>query len=372
MPASRPGSSGTRRLRARQRFFAWLRRLAARLVTAVDRARWAMRRRWGRVGPLQILAYRGFGTPERVTLAGRVIETKRMTRPTPVDSGLQNLVRTWRQFRTREIPGARLRARLGPAVTEADTAQEGYYHLSLRPGVLPSNGDGWYPAEVELTGCPVRGWRPISATAEVLIPGPRAALGIVSDIDDTVLQTHVTRRLKMIWLTMVGNAYTRLPFEGTSELYRALAAGASGVADNPVFYVSKSPWNLYDFLVEFMDRHGLPRGPLLLRELGLHDEAPLDFKAACLERILDTYQALPFVLIGDSGERDPDLYLEFASRHPGRIKVIYIRDVGSGPLRRRQLDAMPAEARRLGCEMLLVSHAYEALDHARQRGLAAT
>src|SRR5882757_5123664 len=136
MPASRPGSSGTRRLRARQRFFAWLRRLAARLVTAVDRARWAMRRRWGRVGPLQILAYRGFGTPERVTLAGRVIETKRMTRPTPVDSGLQNLVRTWRQFRTREIPGARLRARLGPAVTEADTDQEGYYHLSLRPGVL--------------------------------------------------------------------------------------------------------------------------------------------------------------------------------------------------------------------------------------------
>jgi phosphatidate phosphatase APP1 len=371
MSESRPGSSSTRRLRARQRFVAWLRRLLARLVVAIDRARWAIRRRWGRVGPLQILAYRGFGTLDRVILDGRVIETKPMTRPTPVDSGLQNLMRTWRLFRTREIPGAQLRARLGPAVTEADTDQEGYYHLALRPEVLPVDGDGWHPAEVELTGCPVRGWRPITASAEVLVPGPRAAIGIVSDIDDTVLQTYVTRRLKMIWLTMVQNAYTRLPFEGTSELYRALAAGASGAAANPVFYVSKSPWNLYDFLIEFMDRHGLPRGPLLLRELGLHDEAPLDFKAACLERIFDTYPRLPFVLIGDSGERDPDLYLDFASHHPGRVKAIYIRDVGSGPLRRRQLDAMPAEARRLGCEMLLVSHAHEALAHARQVGLAA-
>jgi phosphatidate phosphatase APP1 len=119
-----------------------------------------------------------------------------------------------------------------------------------------------------------------------------------------------------------------------------------------------------------MDRHGLPRGPLLLRDLGLHDEAPLDFKAACLERILTTYPRLPFVLIGDSGERDADLYLETATRHPGRVKAIYIRDVGSPPARRRQLAAMPALAQRLGCEMLIVSHAHQALAHARQSGLA--
>ena len=255
-------------------------------------------------------------------------------------------------------------------MTETATDEEGYYHLALRPAAVPGTTD-WHPAELQLVGCPVRGWRPVTASAEVLIPQPGAALGIVSDIDDTILQTHVTRRLKMIWLTFLENATTRLPFEGTTELYRALAAGASGVARNPVFYVSKSPWALYDFLVEFMDRHDLPRGPLLLRDLGLHDEAPLDFKAACLQRILKTYPWLPFVLIGDSGERDADLYLEVAAQYPGRVKAIYIRDVGIHPLRRRQLDAMPAEARRLGCEMLLVTHAQEALAHARRLGLAA-
>jgi phosphatidate phosphatase APP1 len=254
---------------------------------------------------------------------------------------------------------------------ETVTDQEGYFRLSLRPGALPPALDGWHPAAVEVTGCPVRGWSRTSAPVEVLVPGARAAVGIISDIDDTILQTHVTHRLKMIWLTLVENAYTRLPFEGTTELYRALAAGPSGTADNPVFYVSKSPWNLYQFLIEFMDRHRLPRGPLLLRDLGVHDEAPLDFKAACLERILVTYPRLPFVLIGDSGERDPDIYLEIAAQHRGRIKVIYIRDVGSGPLRRRQLAAMPEEAQRLGCQMLLVTHAHQALAHARSIGLAA-
>jgi phosphatidate phosphatase APP1 len=369
MAEPRPGSSGTRWVRARQRFFAWLRRLAARVAAAIDRVRWGARRRWGRVGPLQILTYRSFGTRDRVILEGRVIEPRALVPASAQDSALQNFMRTLRLFRSRELPGVQLRARLGEAEGEGTTDDEGYFHLPLRPARLP--GGGWHAAELELTGCPVRGWTPVRAAAEVLVPGPRAALGIVSDIDDTILQTHVGRLLKMIWLTLVENAYTRLPFEGTSELYRALAAGPTGTGENPVFYVSKSPWNLYDFLVAFIERQALPRGPLLLRDLGLHDEAPLDFKAACLDRILTTYPHLPFVLIGDSGERDPDLYLEAAAQHPGRVRAIYIRDVGSGPLRRRELDAMPAAARRLGCEMLLVTHAHEALAHARARGLAA-
>jgi phosphatidate phosphatase APP1 len=366
MEQARPGATSTRWVRARQRFFAWLRRAAARVETAFDLVWWGARVRWGRVGPLRILSYRGFGTGDRVTLQGRVVEPRRYIPASAADGRWRNLVRTLRWFRAREIPGARLRARVGRTQVETVTDTEGYFHLAVRQGDIPA---GWHAAELELTGCPVRGWRPITAGAEILVPSSRAAHGIVSDIDDTILQTHVGRLLKMLWLTFVENVYTRLTFEGTSELYQALAAGPSGHGDNPFFYVSKSPWNLYDFLVEFIDRQGLPRGPLLLRELGLRNEGALDHKAAALDRIFATYPALPFVLIGDSGERDPDLYLEAAARHPGQVRAIYIRDVGVGPLRRRQLDEMPGEARRLGCEMLLVSHASQALEHARHIGL---
>jgi phosphatidate phosphatase APP1 len=362
---------GTRRVRERQRFFSYLRRLAARVEGAIDRVRWALRQRFGRVGPLAILAYRGFGTPDRVALTGRVIEDKPIVPASAADSAWRNFVRTFRRFNSNEIPGARLRVRANGAAAEVETDEEGYFHVNLPAAAVPAGAPSdWQAAELELLSCPVAGWTPVRATAEVLVPGAAAELGIVSDIDDTILQTHVTRRLKMIWLTIVKNSFTRLPFEGTSELYRALAAGGSGRARNPVFYVSKSPWNLYQFLVNFMELHGLPRGPLFLRDLGLNDEPPIDFKDQALERILATYPALPFVLIGDSGERDPDLYLEVAARHPGRVRAIYIRDVGMHPFRQRQLAAMPAEARRLGCEMLLVAHAREALAHARSIGLA--
>jgi len=369
LPDQMPSES-TRRLRARQRFFSHLRRMAARLEAALDRLRWGWRRRFGRLGAVAIIPYRGFGTPERLLLTGRVIESKTSSAPAATDSAWRNLRRTFRHFNSNEIPGARLRASAGVASAEVETDEEGYFQIAL-PAAAPPDADDWQSAELELVGCPVRGWAPTRARAEVLVPGADAEVGIVSDIDDTILQTHVTRLLKMIWLTLVENAHTRLPFEGTSELYRALAAGPTGGARNPVFYVSKSPWNLYDFLVTFMERHQLPRGPLLLRDLGLNDEAPIDFKAHCLQRLLATYPALPFVLIGDSGERDPDLYLELAARHPGRVRAIYIRDVGGGARRRHQLAAMPEEARRLGCAMLLVGHAHEALAHARSIGLAA-
>jgi phosphatidate phosphatase APP1 len=205
---------------------------------------------------------------------------------------------------------------------------------------------------------------------DILIPGESAELGIISDIDDTVLQSHVTQKLKMIWVTLSGSAFTRMPFEGTSELYRALSEGLSGHADNPVFYVSKSPWNLYDFLVDFMDHHQLPRGPLLLRDIGLREAPPLDHKTDAVQRLFETYPALPFVLIGDSGERDPDIYLSVAARYPGRVRAIYIRDLGGKHGSAGRAEALSASARDLGTEMLWVEHASEALSHARERGLA--
>jgi phosphatidate phosphatase APP1 len=374
-PAPEPAS--TRRLRARQRLVASTQRLAARIEQALDRVRWGWRRRYGRLGPIEILAYRGYGTPSAALLTGRVVEAKVLGRSTPTDRRWRNVVRTIRRFLSSEVPEAEVRARFGRHELSARTDDEGYFYLRLEPGALPVSEAGpWHAAELELAGAPVRGWTPVRARADVLVPGPRTELGIISDIDDTVLQTHVTHRLKMIWTTLVENAQTRLPFEGTTELYRALVLGPGGQAQNPVFYVSKSPWNLYDVLAEFLDRQELPRGPLLLRDIGLHSEAPLDHKSAAIEKILTLYEQLPggplpFVLIGDSGERDPDIYLQVAAQHPGRIRAIYIREVGSGAERRRQLAALAEEARRRGTEMLLVSHAREALDHARRHGLAA-
>jgi phosphatidate phosphatase APP1 len=274
-----------------------------------------------------------------------------------------------RRFNSREVPSASVRAVLDANTSDGCTDDEGYFELLLARPEAAADAPHWQSVDVGVTGCSIRGFVPVRAAAEVLIPGPGVEFGIISDIDDTVLQSHVTQKLKMIWVTFSGSAFTRMPFEGTAELYDALTAGASGVARNPVFYVSKSPWNLYDFLIDFMDHHRLPRGPLLLRDIGLREAPPLDHKTAAVRLLLDTYPNLPFVLIGDSGERDPDIYLDTAARYPGRIAAIYIRDLGGKHSKEGRAARACEDAARLGTEMLWVAHANDALAHARSRGL---
>ena len=170
----------------------------------------------------------------------------------------------------------------------------------------------WHDIGLELIDFPIR------ATAQVLVPTERARFGLISDIDDTIVSTHVTRKVRMLLTVALTSARTRKPFPGVASFYRALHAGV-----NPVFYVSKSPWNLYAPLVEYLELQRFPRGPLALRDFGLR--MPKNHKTRAIEEILATYPELRFVLSGDDGEDDPEIYAAIERRFPGRIIAIYIR-----------------------------------------------
>lgn len=371
MPAPLPETESTTALRARQRLWARLVRFASRLELWLHRLRWGLRRRYGSLGPLQLVTYRTFGNEQQLSVRGRVVEASTLARSLPADSRFQSVRRTLRRFHTREVPDVSLRVAFGAQSANGSTDHEGYFEVTISEPELGAPG-AWKTAAVELTGAPLRGFLPVRATAQILVPPPSAELGIISDIDDTVLRTYVTRTLKMIWVTLSGSAYSREPFEGTSELYRALVAGVSGKANNPVFYVSKSPWNLYDLLVDFMDYHELPRGALLLRDIGVREAPPLDHKSAAVQQLLESYPRLRFVLIGDSGERDAEIYCSVAERYPGRVAAIYIRDVGAPSFHEsaERMRDLRRRAQAHGAEMLWVSHARAALEHAQKLGLA--
>ncbi|MEM1218664.1 MAG: App1 family protein, partial [Bacteroidota bacterium] len=98
--------------------------------------------------------------------------------------------------------------------------------------------------------------------------------------------------------------------------------------------VSNSPWNLFDFLKEFLKLHKYPLGPLLLRDLGTPNQRIFTrephHKTAVIRKILETYPQLKFLLIGDSGERDPHIYSQIREEFPGRILGTYIREIKGG------------------------------------------
>jgi phosphatidate phosphatase APP1 len=165
-----------------------------------------------------------------------------------------------------------------------------------------------------------------TTAVSVRVPAPDAAFGVISDVDDTVLQTGVQRVVTMLRNTFAGSFRTRMPFDGAAQLYADLADGDR----NPFFYVSSSPWNLHDFVLAFLGHNDFPIGPVLLRDL-LGTSTGREPKRGRIQEILDLHPDLRFVLIGDSGEKDPAIYAETVRTNPGRIIAVYIREVRLDP-----------------------------------------
>ncbi len=346
----------------------FLRSIVTRAAADVEELIERVRRRRRHDGPVQVIAYRGMGRPDELRLSGRVLEDRGILPADDAQTSWRNLRDNWRRFGSRELPGVRVCADFEGARAEAVTDEEGYFHLRIVPAA-PLDGALWQIVRLELPELGVR------AAGEVLVPPPTARFAVVSDIDDTVLQTYATDLLKMLRLTFLRNARTRLPFEGVAELYRAFEDGAGGREHNPIFYVSSSPWNLYDFLVEFMAYNGLPAGPLRLTDYGFDREKLVklrhaEHKLAEIDLIASTYPHLPLVLIGDSGQQDPEIYLAAARAHPGRVAAIYIRHV-SHERRASEVEALAAQAAELGAPLLLAPDSAFVAADAAARGLIA-
>ena len=342
--------------------------------------------RKGRLKRLQLDAYRSYGTAAKFYIKGRLLGDPGLTPQAATDSGWRNFRSMVRRFNSREIPGADLVAELPDGSQHAVTTDdEGYFTLILEPHALPApEAYLWYPIPLRVAGLPAA-FPPelaaVQATASVLVPPTGAEFGVISDLDDTVFETSATNLLKMLARTLFSNAHSRQPFAGVAAFYRQLMYGRTGRPDNPFFYVSSSPWNLYDVLDEFMALHDMPPGPLLLRDFtistpkttpppGVTGSAAIHFahKLHEIDDLLTTYPQLPFVLLGDSGQEDARIYREVVRRHPGRIRAIYIRDVQVAE-RSALVGPISEELGRENVPMLLVPDYATAAAHAAGLGL---
>ena len=344
--------------------------VARAIEERIDAYRFRLKGRLGLLDPFEILPYRGHGTTRELFLKGRVLEEAGITGAGRDDAMWKNVVNTARRFASDEVAGARLRASFRGLQVETTTDVEGFFEVHFR---LPEPLDGvaqWYQVEMDLLSPPSPGGGRVRSTGEVLVPHG-ARFGVISDLDDTVVRSSATNVLKMAWIVLRNNAHTRLPFEGVAAFYRALQVGPDGESFNPIYYVSSSPWNIYDVLEDFLDVHGVPAGPLFLKDWSLsvlNEHRAL--KLEVIRAILCTYQELPFVLIGDSGEEDPEIYLQTVREHPGRVRAIYIRDVTSAD-RDAEVRTIADEARGLGTQMIPVPDTATAAEHAASVGLIA-
>lgn len=340
-----------------------------------DKLKNQLRERMGGYDEIMILPYYGFGSSHQIYLKGRVLEDRNIKDAESEDSIWENLVASYKRMNSNEIPNVKLKANFQHIEIETITDEEGYFTIELSSEIAFTTENNWQEIHLELTEVKGNKQDKVVTKGQVFIPRPDARLGIISDIDDTILQTKATEMTKAVQLTFMRNARTRLPFKGVSAFYQALQSGKTTTDHHPIFYVSSSPWNLYDFLKDFCEVRNIPKGVFFLRDLGISQEQFLqsshgDHKLAQIQRIMQMYPAMSFILIGDSGQHDPEIYLQAIKDFPNRILAVYIRDVSENE-RDESVKETVAQAQNLGVQMVFVKDTLEAGKHAVAHGFIA-
>jgi phosphatidate phosphatase APP1 len=323
--------------------------------------------------PYEITPYRGYGTRSRVLVHGRVIEARNIAAATETDSLWRNLVNTYKRIDSDPLPRARVHVRVGEHEREVVADEEGFFRewLDLAPQL--EGDDQWREADVRLQA-PVReGEREIAGKAPIRVATGAETFGVISDLDDTVIQSRITSFLQAVRTVMLGNARTRLPFPGVAAFYQALEKGGDGKRRNPIFYVSSSPWNIHDVIADFMDLQRIPRGPIHLRDWDVDLDALTSHrlkrhKEPIIREILELYPSLPFILIGDDSQKDPEIYRSIIDQFPGRILAIYIRNVRAEPARSTAVQALAKEVLAAGSTLILADDTFAAAKHAAEQG----
>ena len=265
-----------------------------------------------------IEGYLGYATLDGIVMRGRVLNARKGLTSTATDSKWRNLRAMLRLFLTDELSGVTVQSGSYTAVTD----EEGYFTL-----ILPHDGaHGWHEAEALLADFP-----DTRCTLSALVPPPDASFGVISDIDDTVLETGAYTLAKNLWTSLTGNVLTRHVYPDAKILLDRLHDGK-----NPVYFVSSSPWNMFGFLQQVFQRHGVLRAPMFLRDLGLSEDQFITgthgrHKGTAIDQIFAANPTLRFVLIGDTGQEDAHVYLAAHQRHPGRVCQVILREPGPGP-----------------------------------------
>src|SRR5689334_1035577 len=211
-----------------------LRAVAAELA---GDARRAVDKALGKTGAYRILGYRGYATTDRALVLGRVLENTRIASAVASQPRWRNLLAMVQRIDADPLPFAKVRARLGPAETQIVADDEGFVRHWMAAHSLGAGQ--WHVVRLDVDAGPET---PVASDAHVparvLVPSAGAELGVISDMDDTVLQSEITSFVRAARLMLLENARTRLPFPGVAAFYRALQRGRRGADANPIFYVS--------------------------------------------------------------------------------------------------------------------------------------
>ena len=292
---------------------------AARIEDRINRAlnRVPASRGWRE----SIIPFTGYGSSEQLRILARIV-----LRPSN-DLGLVQVAsamlyrRGWRNFINVSRVEPKATIVIGDVRIPVVADRGGYVDARvINPGLTP----GWHNLTIEGEGG-------ASAIAPVQVVDDSVDFGIVSDIDDTILSTWLPRPMIAAWNSFVLTEQARQAVPGMARFYQSLLKDHPGA---PIIFVSTGAWNTYPMIQRFIARHGIPKGAMLLTDWGPTNtgwfRSGQDHKRRCLHELARDFPNIRWVLVGDDGQHDPEIYADFTALRPDHVKARAIRQLTPG------------------------------------------
>ncbi|MDP3504458.1 MAG: DUF2183 domain-containing protein [Myxococcales bacterium] len=254
-----------------------------------------------------VVLFPAVGTTAQVTVSGRVLKNG-------PSHGSSTISRNLRRLTTSNWEGVEVDLRFQGHQAVVQSGHDGNFEATFAAGSKP------FPSGLWTAEAAVKGAEPGRTTVDVM--SEQAPFFVISDFDDTVAITNVLERGKFVENVLAKDELTQAVVPGMAAFYACLRAKP----EKPVFaLVSGSPVQYTARVQRFLQKHDFPIFGQYLRDLG--PSTLSDYKQPVIRALLKSIPA-PVVLIGDSGEHDPEVYAQIRSEFPSRVKAIFIRNAG--------------------------------------------
>ncbi len=274
---------------------------------------------------IKVEPFLAFGNDRDVFFKGRVIKAYTQKRPSSRNNWFSNIISAAKRYSGSSVPLAKVGITFQEKSYTVCTDENGVFELQI--------GDS-RPSTEQNELATFQVVEPVtrkSLIAHMEVTRYSGSMGVISDIDDTIIISHSTDIGKKFWLSISKNAYTRRPLPGVSEFYKKITDDKS----LPIFYVSSSDWSLFDLIKDFLRYRHIPEGPILLKDKHINlrniwksGGGDHSHKLQKIELLMEMFPKMQFHLIGDSGQHDPEIYAQVIQDYPGRVKNVFVRIVG--------------------------------------------
>jgi len=265
--------------------------------------------------------YNCYGNDKRVIVQARVLDAHKFTEAKKDDDIFTNLKRKLGIIFNDERENVNITIEINGEKFERKSDDEGYleFDLSFEKKALKPN----QKIDLYLTN-----YKEIENSCNLFIPSDKRQTGIISDFDDTIIISNVTNKLSLLNQLLLKNYKQREVIKGMKRRFEEILRNSP---DKPLFIITGSVKQFNKVIRLFLDYHKFPKRTIITKKIHGKNSNSIfeqkDYKSENIEKLLRLYPNIEWVLFGDSGEEDRQIYLNIAKKYPSHIKEIYIREI---------------------------------------------